>query len=176
MPLTKMQQEYLQSCTHRYNVKCGATGSGKSYVDIAVTIPQRQLVVHQRVEAALLVAQPVQVYHRHAIKTQLQRRHEPPVALHDLALALGVGPHPDGVAEADLAHALLDLADLLGRVLLCVSRVLLEPAYGLHSDREPAHELLYLGRRQPLAPSHPASFRPDHCRARVTGGRPSTSS
>lgn len=41
MPLTKMQQEYLQSCTHRYNVKCGATGSGKSYVDIAVTIPQR---------------------------------------------------------------------------------------------------------------------------------------
>ena len=41
MPLTKMQQEYLQECTHRYNVKCGATGSGKSYVDIAVTIPQR---------------------------------------------------------------------------------------------------------------------------------------
>ena len=41
MPLTKMQQEYLRNCTHRYNVKCGATGSGKSYVDIAVTIPQR---------------------------------------------------------------------------------------------------------------------------------------
>ncbi len=39
--LTRMQNEYLQSCTHRYNVKCGATGSGKSYVDIAVTIPQR---------------------------------------------------------------------------------------------------------------------------------------
>ena len=41
MPLTKMQQEYLRNCTHRYNVKCGATGSGKSYLDIAVTIPQR---------------------------------------------------------------------------------------------------------------------------------------
>ncbi len=41
--LTRMQNEYLQSCTHRYNVKCGATGSGKSYVDIAVTIPQRIL-------------------------------------------------------------------------------------------------------------------------------------
>ena len=39
--LTRMQQEYLQNCTHRWNVKCGATGSGKSYVDIAVTIPQR---------------------------------------------------------------------------------------------------------------------------------------
>ena len=43
MPLTMMQQEYLRNCTHRYNVKCGATGSGKSYLDIAVTIPQRIL-------------------------------------------------------------------------------------------------------------------------------------
>ena len=43
MPLTRMQQEYLRNCTHRYNVKCGATGSGKSYLDIAVTIPQRIL-------------------------------------------------------------------------------------------------------------------------------------
>lgn len=41
--LTKMQQEYLLNCTHRYNVKSGATGSGKSYLDIAVTIPQRIL-------------------------------------------------------------------------------------------------------------------------------------
>lgn len=41
--LTVKQKEYLQNCTHRYNVKCGATGSGKSYVDIAVTIPQRIL-------------------------------------------------------------------------------------------------------------------------------------
>lgn len=39
--LTKMQREYLQECTHRWNVKCGATGSGKSYLDIAVTIGQR---------------------------------------------------------------------------------------------------------------------------------------
>lgn len=39
--LTRMQSEYLKSCTHRWNVKCGATGSGKSYLDIAVTIPQR---------------------------------------------------------------------------------------------------------------------------------------
>lgn len=40
---TLKQQEYLNSCTHRYNVKCGATGSGKSYIDIAITIPQRIL-------------------------------------------------------------------------------------------------------------------------------------
>ena len=45
MPLTRMQGEYLANCTHRYNVKCGATGSGKSYVDIAVTIPQRLLAM-----------------------------------------------------------------------------------------------------------------------------------
>lgn len=41
MPLTKKQQEYLRNCNHRWNVKTGATGSGKSFVDIAVTIPQR---------------------------------------------------------------------------------------------------------------------------------------
>ena len=131
--------------------------------------------MHQRVEAALLVGQAVQVYHGHALEPQLKRGHEPTVALHDLAFALGVRPHPDGVAEAHLAHALLDLADLLGRVLLGVSRVLLEPAYRLHRDLKPAHELLYLDRSQPLRPSHQLSFRPDHCLRRVTGGRPSTS-
>ena len=41
MSLTKMQQEYLMHCNHRWNVKTGATGSGKSYLDIMVTIPLR---------------------------------------------------------------------------------------------------------------------------------------
>lgn len=41
MPLTNKQLEYLQNCNHRWNCKTGATGSGKSYVDIAVTIPKR---------------------------------------------------------------------------------------------------------------------------------------
>ena len=41
MPLTKKQQEYLLNCDHRWNVKTGATGSGKSYLDIMVTIGQR---------------------------------------------------------------------------------------------------------------------------------------
>ena len=41
MPLTKMQREYLLNCNHRWNVKTGATGSGKSYLDVMVTIPKR---------------------------------------------------------------------------------------------------------------------------------------
>lgn len=41
MSLTSMQQEYLMNCNHRWNVKTGATGSGKSFLDYAVTIPKR---------------------------------------------------------------------------------------------------------------------------------------
>ena len=41
MPLTKFQQEYLRNCSHRWNVKTGATRSGKTYLDCAVTIPKR---------------------------------------------------------------------------------------------------------------------------------------
>lgn len=41
MSLTDMQQEYLMNCNHRWNVKTGATGSGKSFLDYAVTIPKR---------------------------------------------------------------------------------------------------------------------------------------
>lgn len=41
MSLTYKQIEYLQNCNHRWNVKTGATGSGKSFVDMVVTIPQR---------------------------------------------------------------------------------------------------------------------------------------
>jgi len=41
VPLTEKQTEYLQNCSHRWNIKTGATGSGKSFVDMAITIPQR---------------------------------------------------------------------------------------------------------------------------------------
>ena len=41
MPLTEFQQEYLRNCNHRWNVKTGATRSGKTYLDCAVTIPKR---------------------------------------------------------------------------------------------------------------------------------------
>lgn len=43
MPLTEKQMEYLQNCNHRWNVKTGATGSGKSFLDFTVTIPKRVL-------------------------------------------------------------------------------------------------------------------------------------
>lgn len=43
MPLTEKQLEYLNKCNHRWNIKTGATGSGKSFVDIAYTIPKRIL-------------------------------------------------------------------------------------------------------------------------------------
>ena len=43
MPLTKLQQDYLLGCNHRWNVKTGATGSGKSFVDYAAVIPKRIL-------------------------------------------------------------------------------------------------------------------------------------
>lgn len=41
--MTEKQQAYLRNCSHRWNVKTGATGSGKSFVDMAVTIPKRIL-------------------------------------------------------------------------------------------------------------------------------------
>lgn len=44
MPLTEKQVEYLMHCDRRWNFKTGATGSGKSYLDIAVTIPKRLIV------------------------------------------------------------------------------------------------------------------------------------
>lgn len=43
MSLTNKQREYLRNCNHRWNIKTGATGSGKTYLDIAVTIPKRIL-------------------------------------------------------------------------------------------------------------------------------------
>lgn len=43
MSLTKMQTEYLMNCNHRWNVKTGATGSGKSFLDYAAVIPKRVL-------------------------------------------------------------------------------------------------------------------------------------
>lgn len=41
MPLTEKQLEYLKHCNHRWNIKTGATGSGKTFVDMAITIPKR---------------------------------------------------------------------------------------------------------------------------------------
>lgn len=42
--LSSKQTEYLQCCNHRWNLKVGATGSGKSWIDYAVVIPKRIFV------------------------------------------------------------------------------------------------------------------------------------
>ena len=39
--LTIKQKEYIRESTHRFNIKIGATRSGKTYLDIIYTIPQR---------------------------------------------------------------------------------------------------------------------------------------
>ncbi|NMC34327.1 MAG: PBSX family phage terminase large subunit [Veillonellaceae bacterium] len=43
MPLTDMQREYLANCNHRWNIKTGATGSGKTFLDCLAVIPKRVL-------------------------------------------------------------------------------------------------------------------------------------
>ena len=45
MPLSDRQRDFLANCSHRWNCKTGATGSGKSWLDYAVVIPQRLLAL-----------------------------------------------------------------------------------------------------------------------------------
>lgn len=53
MSLTKLQKEYLLSCNHRWNIKTGATGSGKSWIDYAYVIPKR--IICTRGEGAIVL-------------------------------------------------------------------------------------------------------------------------
>lgn len=46
MPLSSMQMEYLMNANHRWNIKTGATGSGKSFMDFTVLIPKRLERLH----------------------------------------------------------------------------------------------------------------------------------
>lgn len=45
MALSEKQTEFLRHCDHRWNVKTGATGSGKSWLDYAVVIPKRLMAL-----------------------------------------------------------------------------------------------------------------------------------
>lgn len=45
MALSEKQQDFLQNCDRRWNVKTGATGSGKSWLDYAVVIPKRLMAL-----------------------------------------------------------------------------------------------------------------------------------
>jgi PBSX family phage terminase large subunit len=52
--LTEKQREYLAECNHRWNIKIGATGSGKSWLDYAVVIPKRLLAMKGQGAALML--------------------------------------------------------------------------------------------------------------------------
>ena len=54
MGLSTKQQAYLQNCNHRWNIKVGATGSGKSWLDYAVVIPKRIMALRGQGAAVLL--------------------------------------------------------------------------------------------------------------------------
>ena len=54
MSLTDKQREYLQNCFHRWNLKIGATGSGKTWLDQAVVIPQRILAMKDQGAGVLI--------------------------------------------------------------------------------------------------------------------------
>lgn len=54
MALSSKQQEYLQTCNHRWNIKIGATGSGKSWIDYAVVIPKRLMAMKGQGAALML--------------------------------------------------------------------------------------------------------------------------
>lgn len=52
--LSSKQREYLQNCNHRWNLKIGATGSGKSWLDYAVVIPKRLITLRGEGAAVML--------------------------------------------------------------------------------------------------------------------------
>ena len=54
VPLSEKQQTFLDNCSHRWNVKTGATGSGKTWLDYAVVIPQRLLALKNEGAVVLL--------------------------------------------------------------------------------------------------------------------------
>ncbi len=54
MALSSKQQEYLACCSRRWNLKVGATGSGKSWLDYAVVIPKRLMALRGQGAAVLL--------------------------------------------------------------------------------------------------------------------------
>ena len=54
MALSCKQQEYLKLCSHRWNIKVGATDSGKSWLDYAVVIPKRLLAMRGQGAAVFL--------------------------------------------------------------------------------------------------------------------------
>lgn len=65
--LSPKQQEYLQNCNHRWNLKVGATGSGKSWLDYAVVIPKRLMLMRGQ-GAAVIVGNTQQTASRNILE------------------------------------------------------------------------------------------------------------
>lgn len=54
MAFSEKQKEYLNNCNHRWNLKVGATGSGKTWLDYAVVIPKRIMALKGEGQVLLL--------------------------------------------------------------------------------------------------------------------------
>lgn len=54
MSLSDKQKEYLLNCNHRWNIKIGATGSGKSWLDYAYVIPRRLMCMRGEGAAVIM--------------------------------------------------------------------------------------------------------------------------
>lgn len=54
MAFSEKQREYLLNCNHRWNLKVGATGSGKTWLDYAVVIPKRIMALKGEGQVLLL--------------------------------------------------------------------------------------------------------------------------
>lgn len=67
MALSSKQKEYLHTCDHRWNLKIGATGSGKSWLDYAVVIPKR-LIAMKGQGAALILGNTQSTANRNIIE------------------------------------------------------------------------------------------------------------
>ena len=52
--ISAKQREYLERCDHRWNLKVGATGSGKSWLDYAVVIPKRLMALKGQGTAVII--------------------------------------------------------------------------------------------------------------------------
>ena len=82
--LSSKQQEYLQNCNHRWNIKIGATGSGKSWLDYACVIPKRMMALKGQGASVILgntqgtairnILEPMRELHGETLVTEVNSR------------------------------------------------------------------------------------------------------
>lgn len=82
--LSSKQQEYLQNCNHRWNIKIGATGSGKSWLDYAYVIPKRMMALKGQGASVILgntqgtairnIIEPMRELHGETLVTEVNSR------------------------------------------------------------------------------------------------------